>query len=107
MGGVGKIDQEATLVCSKHVSHSFVCFPSNNIGELVTLQEQGFFFFLRLRFKKKHGIKAFKHIYHRDLLFLIAIRWLRFIFICFFNHEDQLTLTAHIPKIKAIKSLEF
>ena len=39
--------------------------------------------------------------------FLIAIRWLRFIFICFFNHEDQLTLTACIPKIKAIKSLEF
>lgn len=28
-------------------------------------------------------------------------------FYLFFNHEDQLTLTACIPKIKAIKSLSF
>lgn len=70
MGGVGKRDQRPRLVCSsKHISHSFVCFPSNNIGELVTLQEQGLLFFLRLRFKKKHGVKAFNHIYDRGLFF--------------------------------------
>lgn len=52
MGGVGKRDQRARLVCSsKHISHSFVCFPSKNIGELVTLQEQGFFFFFLFKVK--------------------------------------------------------
>lgn len=48
----------------------FRLFSCKNIGELVTLQEQGFFFFLFAKAQEEHGkVKAFNHIYDRGLFF--------------------------------------